>query len=377
MGLLPTWKPRIGIGFQDLWNEVIDAGDNVPSGGPKGIAPTNLPDFNPNVEFIESLKHHGQPSKIMRSGDGPTELQVGPKTAGATFEMDVDPVTIAPFLISLCQQFSPGTATDYNKTIINYDRATDIDFAGKTTGTDDDDWWKAPFLMTLVRDNSIADPAQADEDMRIKDAVVRSMTISGTRGEPIKASIELVGTSIDVDFDSSGGDFTLPVDNATPLLFQDLVFKFLDIQANGAGGYTTVATDIIAFTLTITNNLAMQHYNSQDVSAFIPGRFDVSGSITIPWRNNDWIDDFLATNPILLEWLWGTITVAPSLNIALAAVFTGETTAGDEEVEIELPFTGVAYTEVPTSEEYYYPNQLNSASSLKIQVADGIKYDTP
>lgn len=370
-GLMPTWKPRIGLGFQVTWGTGVDAGDNVPTGGPKGIAPTNLPDLNPNIEFIESLKHHGGPSRISRSADGITEEQVGVKMAGTTIELDVDPVSLAPFMISLCEQFSQGATPNFNKTIINYDRATNLEFHSKSAGN----WYEDPFLFSIIRDNSIADPALASEDVRIKDCVVRSMTLSGTRGEPFKASIEIIGSDIEVDFDASSGVFTLPASNATPLLFQNMTFKYADIIAGTPPGPTPAETNLIAFSLTLTNNLAARNYNSQIVDVFVPGRFDITGSITIPWRNNDWIDDFLANNPIWLQFIWGTPGTAPSIQIDVVARFNGNpTVGGDEEVEIELPFVGVVHTEEASSEEYYYPNSANSQTSFKCQIADGINY---
>ena len=367
MTVMPTWKPIIGLGLQGTWATGAVAGAGIPSTGPKGIAPTNLPDLNPNVEIIESLKHHGQPPLLYRGGEGITEIQVGPKTAGTTIEMDVDPVSIVPFLASVCQDLQQGGATNYQKTFHNYDRATDIDFIAKSGGA----VGAPPILLSIIRNNAIDDPALAGESQRMDSAIVRALTISGTRGEPIKASAEIVGRSLDVAYTVNTDDFTLPRDNATPLLFQDTTFKYRDIKESPLVAMTE--TDVIAFSLALTNNVEVQHYNSQDVGNLVLGRFDVNGSLTLPWRNNDWIERFLDNDPIVLKFIWGTAGTAPFLSLETAVVFTGETTAGDTEVEVELPFRGVAYTRLSSgeSEEFYYPSE---DASIECVVIDELQY---
>ncbi len=357
---MPTWKPRIGIGLEASWGSGVVAGASIPANGPKGLATTNMPDLNPNVEFIKSPKQHGQPTTIMRGGAGVTELQVGPKVAGTTLEGDVSPSNIIPMLLSLFQGQIEGAASPYDKIFTNYTRATDLDFLGKSVAV------TTPYLLSIIKDLSISAPEQVGESMRLISAVCRSLALSGTRGEPVKYSAEFIAKELEIDYTAAGA-FDLASTSGTPLLFQDTTFTWADVESNINVAF--VSNPLIGFSLNFTNNLEHAHYDSQNIGNLIPGRFEVTGSITVPWRNNDFIDKFLTTQPLGFKFSWGTVGVLGGLEIYIVAVFNGESSGGDAEVELEMPFEGVAY---------YDPTVTEAAPEVdamaRIAVSDGLDW---
>ena len=375
MAIIEGWKPRIGIGFEYTFGTGVAVGlaptaapwnQTMQTGSPKHLPVTNQVDLNPNVNFIDSPKFHGNPERKTVE-DGMTELQVGTKSAGTTIEFDLDRRTIVPFLLSCLQEVYELAATPYTKEFINYDRSTDLDFAAKSAESS----LLTPYLLSIVKDMGLGATNQ-----RLVSSVVRSMTFNGASGEPIKVSAEIIGAILELDHSTASDTFELPTIDSTPLLFQDCTATINMFAAGAWGGAATI--DIINFNLTMTNNAELRFYNSQTASQIVFGRFEATGSITLPFGAETYITAFLANNQFELILTWGT--GADEFVITTCGQFTSETVGGDIEQEIELPFTCINLYDVIGVGGTYHPTPnaaLGTEAAILFKVEDTLDWGLP
>ena len=275
MAIIEAWKPMLGIGLQTAWGTADVAGTNMIDGKIQHLPTTNLVDLNPNVNFIDSPKFHGNPERKITE-DGLTELQVGTYAAGCSVEFDADCRILVPFLFSLLQEVREGNdSPNYTKEFTNYQRTTSLDFNSKTANP-----LQAPYILTVAKDLGLGGAT----DQVIKDAVVRSMTFNGSSGETVKVTAEIIGSTFTITTVDTA-NYALPTESAVPLLFQDCAVThspFLTDIGLVYGLVTLEPLDLLSFNMTLTNNAELRYYNSQAASQITFGRFDVSGSITVP-----------------------------------------------------------------------------------------------
>lgn len=294
-----------------------------------GIQLNNHPTFDPGQNIIDQEKAIG--TSYRRAGAG-YEFQQGTRLPTTTFEFDVTEKNIVPFLWTLFQKgLDEGAASVYLKTFGCYLEAED----------------SCEAYMTLLRKMS-------DEDTNshvIGGAICRSMTLSATSGEPLRASCEMIGYNMVTDFDFNAQSSIIEYDNSAPLLWQNATVELDDSAIN-----------IDGFSITITNNAVPKFYDSQHPVKYVLGRITVDGTITIPWGDtnkgsNTEFDHFVAGTDAYLEIYWGNETPSADndFKIFTNMRYTGATNTGDDEIGTELPFVGAYDGTYPDST---YPGSI-------------------
>ena len=360
MATYPSWIPVIGIGREQTWGDVtgLNTGNKIPSGGPVGIAVTEMPDFQQGVSTIESEKYHGY--SFLRSDV--SERARGIKLPATTLNFDLSSDVIVPFLITLFQRDGSnalqGSGSLYTKTFRAY--TSDPDLASKSSYADLSSASSiVPMSLFLVKKTGAS-----NEGHILKGAVAKTITISGSVDEPVKVTAEIIAKTMGTDRDYSSDDFTFNTDPT--ILFQDMIFEL--------GGTETV---ISSFSITITNNAVQKTYDNQTVQKIVYGKMSVTGSITTPWDgSNTILDAFggaVSSNIQRLEWgnsstaITGAVSSDRDLYIKCAAVLTGyRETEEDGERMMEFDFEGVYDNSIMTSDQ----------GSIEIKISDSLEYTT-
>lgn len=280
-----------------------------------GIALNNHPTFNFGQNIIDTRKAIG--TSYRHAGTG-FEFQQGTRLPSATYEFDVTPWTIAPFLWTLFQSgSSQGGASAYVKTFVPYTEA-DMDFEA----------W-----LTLIR--TLSD-GSADSHV-LGGMIANSIAFSAEEGTPLRAAVDMIGYNGVTDFDFDAQASLLNYSARAPLLWQNAT-----ITMDG----TTV--NLTGINFTITNSATPKFYDSQHPVKHILGDFGLEGTISVPWAQateggNEQITNFINGTDVALTVYWGATPAASSgdLSMVLNIRYTGAETTSEDEIATSLPFIGV------------------------------------
>lgn len=312
----------VGADAASVWNSATVTTGNFISGAigvdtsKYGIPLTNFPVFDSGTGVINQRKAVGTAYRQTSSG-GCLEYQMGARTPQATYECDATYKIMALFFQLLFQGgASEAATTPFLKTYIPYAEG-DADVVA---------------CAALIRQMS----AQSANSHVIGGAIIRSLSITGEEGQPIKLSAEFTGYNMVSDYDFSSEENILEFDTTSCLMFQNLSVKL-------AG----TAVNISKFDLTISNNAVPKYYNTNAVTKYVLGDFTATGNIVVPWAaltvgGNAQIDNFSGGTDCLLQFYWGNETPSATGDVKLEvnARYTGAEVSGDDEIVTVLPFEG-------------------------------------
>ena len=361
MAVYTTFKDEYGMGIEATWGTGVAVTTPIVTGRPVKLPLTNHPDFTSGMDIIHSPKALGFPWRRTE------EYYQGIKSPGATLELDFDVNTMAPFLYCLFNGMAEGDNTPYTKT---YNVYQDVD--GTVTAPDyalKSNVLLTPLSLSLVRNTGVA-----SQGFRLVGSTVRSITISSSEGEAMKASIEVIARDLETDFNGmTGSPYTLSTTNSTVLLHQNLGF---DIDDSDAG------VTLNSFSITLTNNMVTKHQANITVlpadapiaNQFIVGPWEVTGNASFTWDGNNAtiIDKYIAGTDIKLEIFnpgsgtyenkGGESDTAGDFYLTCNVHLTAAPLEGDDEQTLNISFDGV-------------DDGTNDVT--RITLADGVNYAWP
>lgn len=339
MAVYPTWKIRYGIGIEETWGTGVAAGTNIPTNGPKGIWLTNQPDINPGQEFIDTRKATG--TSYRKTGEYLKSL----KKPTATFEWEANAYNIAPFIYSLLfkkatDEVIEAAVTPYVKTFyafgVNPDY-TALAAAGSPTWDATGGTGNLPIALSLTKD--IFQAATA-ESHRLEGGVPSSIKFSGSEGQPLMISAEMLGKDYDFAVDSTAGSASYVVANdgagadRVPLMWQDAVVKL-------GGALATI--NCSTWELTLANGCNFKFGDAQTANRAIFSGFTGTGSFTFAWDGaNTELDLMVAGTDQRMQVYWGAAVTAATTgdlgfdyNLRYTSV---EMSDGDGEIIVNCNF---------------------------------------
>jgi hypothetical protein len=276
----------------------------------------NHPTFSPGAMVINNRKAVG--TSYRRTGNCLEYVQ-GSRVPTVTYEADATPKLLAVFCQLLFQGGVTEAATNpFLKTCIPY-VSGDADVVA---------------CAALVRQMSLG----GTDSHMIGGAIIKSLTISGEEGQPIKLSAEFTGYNMVSDFDFNAAANILEFDNSSCLLFQ-----------NSTATLEGDAMNIDKFELTITNNAVAKFYNTAHVTKYVLGDFTATGSFRMPWSiasigGNTQLNNFTAGTDKLFRVYWGTGSNGTDgdVDILVNARYTDAVVEGEDEIVTTLPFEAAA-----------------------------------
>ena len=322
MAVYPTWKIRYGIGIEIDWGITtpyapttagVAAGTNIPTyvngvsaGGPAGIWLTNQPDFNPGQEFVDTRKATG--TSYRKTGEYLQSL----KKPTATFEWEANAYNIAPFVYSLLfKKATDGVieaaGTPYVKTFYAFGVNPDYTALNATYASPT---WDAtvntgnlPIALSLTKD--IFQSATA-ESHRLCGAIPASIKFSGSEGQPLMISAEMLGKYLATQMDASSGTYQVACTSdgvdRVPLMWQDATVKL-------GGALATI--NCSTWELNLANGLALKFGDAQQANRAIFSGFTGTGSFTFAWDGaNTELDLMVAGTDQRMQVYWGAAVTA-------------------------------------------------------------------
>jgi len=313
----------VGADTNSVWNSATADADAFAADGSIGVAVNkygipliNHPTFDPGSMVINTRKAVG--TAYRQTSTGCLEYQQGSRVPTVTYECDATPKILALFFQLLFHvRATEAATTPFLKTFIPYAEG-DSDVVA---------------CAALVKQMS----AGTANSHMIGGAIIKSLTITGEEGQPIKLSAEFTGYNMVSDFDFDAAANILEFDTTACLMWQNASVKIAGTAANIPG-----------FSLTISNNAVEKFYNTPHVTKYVLGDFTATGSISVPWSAttvgaNAQIDNFVAGTDTLLQIRWGAEnpTASPAagdVKLEVNMRYTGATVGGDDEIITELPF---------------------------------------
>jgi hypothetical protein len=185
---------------------------------------------------------------------------------------------------------------------------------------------------------SFGNPAAAlDVGHVIHGCICKQLQITGSAGERVKLSAEMIGRALVSNFDHTSSNFD--IETIGELMFFNFTYKFATVD---------ISNYVESVDITITNNAAVRHYGSQTPSHYVLGKFGVSGTMKIAMSaatgtgDNSQLDNYIAGTDILFEATAGTTGTAGYVDILVNMLYSGDPTYDPaEELLIDLPFEGV------------------------------------
>ena len=277
---------------------------------------TNKPNFGPGQEVVSFDKATGFPFPI--KGSNNIERVLGEKNPETSYEMHFNSANaFIPFVSLLnvpAATFQVGTGT--TKTFTTYTSGSTVD---------------PNRYVNLFRQINSSESVN-----QLITGAAKSITISGSEGEPVTMSIDWVGA----DYYGKAAAGSVPAWSSTStqpiIMTRDLEIEYAGNTAN-----------ISAFEITVTNNVIPKHYASTEVDAYIYGELEVTGSFTLSWGDTnfggtDALDAFTGQTDALLKiYNDSTPDAANEFCITANVEFDDVKTNAEDEVENEISFTGV------------------------------------
>ena len=194
----------VGADSASVWNSATVTTGNFVAGAigvdtsKYGIPLTNFPVFDSGTAIINTRKAVG--TSYRQTGTGCLEYQMGARTPQTTYECDATYKIMALFCQLLFQGgASEAATTPFLKTYIPYAEG-DADVVA---------------CAALIRKMS----GQTANSHVIGGAIIRSLSISGEEGQPIKLSAEFTGYNMGFDYDYSSEANILEFDTTARLMF--------------------------------------------------------------------------------------------------------------------------------------------------------------
>lgn len=286
-----------GIGTQTVIGTAVAATAGIRVRSEGGVS-----DLKPNMEHINV------PMKDGRWGESDYTQRAGisrPGWPGAPLLLSVG--LIEQLLQQMCDESAPDAGGNITYT---------LKAAGCNPATD--------HYLSIIRRNELA----SSKDKRLTAGAVASIKLSSSESaNAVKMDCDFLGTALAVDYDGSGDVFTMP--SEAFLLHKGLTFKI------GAAD-----TKCPEYDVNIDFGLKGIVDNAAAVSEFILGKFNCTGTVRIPWADDDVINDFMTSVSNTLTFLWGVADSSGYLEIKVPIKYTepDEDTDNDLRLRQSLPF---------------------------------------
>lgn len=178
--------------------------------------------------------------------------------------------------------------------------------------------------LTIVRRNLLA----LTKGEQLTGAVAKSIKLSSSESsQKVNMDVDFAAVSYNHAFDATGGTYTMPT--STILLHKGLTFKI------GA-----TATPCPEYDLTLDFGVVPICDNAAAPSEFLITKPKVSGTVRIPWADEDVMTDFLAPSANTLSWIWGTTGNPGYLEIIVPVKYAKPDQDADNETRFRqgIPF---------------------------------------
>jgi hypothetical protein len=182
----------------------------------------------------------------------------------------------------------------------------------------------ATTYWTLVRHNTLA----TAKDKRMTDCVVKSIKLSSSESSNLcKMDVDFLASALNYGYTPTTDVFTMPT--GVPLLHKGMTFKI------GAS-----ATQCPEYDITLDFGVQAICDNSGTPQEFIVGKFDATGTVRIPWVDDDVLADFVTSVGNTLTWSWGTTGTSGFLEIIIPVKYTEPDEDVDNEIRLRqsMPF---------------------------------------
>jgi len=301
-----------------------------------GIPLTNHPSMDIGQAIVDQRKAIGISTRSTVTGG---EYQQSTRLPVTSWEFEVTKNNIAPFLWAFFGNgISEAAAPPYVKTCIPYIEGNDT-------------------AATLACCRVMSTQTGANNSHLFGGCIVNSITFTGAEGQPLKATVSLMGYNAITDFDfGSNGNICVFDNTCSPLMFQNATISLAGTTVN-----------IPDFTLTINNNAVAKYYNTKHPVKFVYGDLTVSGSFRLPWAQasvggNVELNKFVAGTDSLFIIKWGSgadpITTNGDFMIKANARYEGAPVEGDDETVLNCSFVGAL--------------DDSGNKAIEISVADGV-----
>ena len=289
--------------------------------GVYGLPLTNHPNMDFGQSQIVQRKALGQSYQDAQVG---REFLLSTRFPVTTWEFDVTYKNIAPFLWALFQNGAvDGGSATYVKVFSPYS-------AGNVT--------EVHLALCRVMSTQVG----SNNSHLFGGCIVDSITFTGEEGQPLKASVSLIGYNGVSDFDFGGSANICSYDTTAPLMFQDASFSV-------AG----TAVNIPSFNITITNNARPAFYDSKHPVKYIYGDINATGSFQLPWGQatvggNVELNKYIAGTSSEFKAMWGSgsdpVATAADFMITAESRYMGMPVGGDDETILDCSITGAYST---------------------------------
>jgi len=286
-----------GVGPQSVIGTAVAAAAGIRVRSEGGVS-----DLKPNMEHVNVPMQDG------RWGESDYTQRAGiarPGWPGAPLFLT------ASLLQDLCQQVmdeaGPDGSGDYTYT---------LQAAGVNPAADK--------YLSIVRRNTLA----SSKDKRLTAGVVSSIKLSSGESQNfVKMDCDFLGTVLNLVYDGSGDTYTLPSEAIK--LHKGLTFKI------GA-----TPTRCPEYDVNMNFNLKGILDNAAAIQEFILGKFECSGTVRIPWADEDVINDFVTSISNTITFLWGVSGAAGYIEITVPIKYTEPDEDVDNDVRLRqgLPF---------------------------------------
>lgn len=169
--------------------------------------------------------------------------------------------------------------------------------------------------LSIIRRNTLA----SSKDKRLIGATLKSLKLASSESQnAVHMDCDFLGVDLEYTYDGSGGTYTMPAESF--LLHKGLTFKI------GAA-----ATRCPEYDVTLDFGTVGEVDNAAVPQAFLLGLFKASGTVRIPWADEDVLADFMTSVSNTLTWLWGAAGSSGYLEVIVPVKYTEP----DEDVDLE------------------------------------------
>jgi hypothetical protein len=178
--------------------------------------------------------------------------------------------------------------------------------------------------LTLVRHNALA----TAKDKRMTDCVVKSIKLSSSESSNlVKMDVDFLAAALNYGYTPTTDAWTMPT--GVPLLHKGLTFKI-----------GSAVTQCPEYDITLDFGVQAICDNSGVPVEFLVGKFDATGTVRIPWADDDVLADFVTSVGNTLTWTWGTTGVSGFMEIIIPVKYTEPDEDIDNEIRLRqgMPF---------------------------------------
>lgn len=311
-----TQQDKYAIDFQTDISTAVECSSGVDT-DKSGITIFNHSPFYVNQTYIDGRKTVKSASRNIL-----VEYQNTTTTPATSLQVMLSPKDAYPPLRLFFQRGCLQDTTDSTiKWFFPYSYMSD----GSTCET-----W-----ATIVRDLSSGET----ESHRLVGSIATNLSFAVNASEYITLATRFNSRSCELDYNSSGDNFTLSTDS--PLLWRNSVTQMGD-------SYSSSETlDLKAFSLEVNNNAVGKKFNSAYIQRFILGSVTGRGAITIPWDNSSTsflnnvpMERFMSGNVNRLSIYFGNqyVNTGSTLSLNLLVRYSGGAISSDSEVSNDMPF---------------------------------------